>query len=108
MIRPPWDGICKSTFGLKLEITSPVPLSDVIRNKNMQWKPLADVTLSLSPKFSFLHGWQALECRRELGSALARPVVHVSASGLADAGKGSNCAGFLGRVALAGGERREF
>ena len=56
-----WDGICKSTFGLKLEITSPVPLSDVIRNKNMQWKPLADVTLSLSPKFSFLHGWQALE-----------------------------------------------
>ena len=58
---PPWDLISSLTFGLKLEITSPVPLSDVIRNKNMQWKPLADVTLSLSPKFSFLHGWQALE-----------------------------------------------
>ena len=56
-----WDLISSLTFGLKLEITSPVPLSDVIRNKNMQWKPLADVTLSLSPKFSFLHGWQALE-----------------------------------------------
>ncbi len=53
--------ISSLAFGLKLEILSPVPLSDVIRNKNMQWKPLADVTLSLSPKFSFLHGWQALE-----------------------------------------------
>ena len=58
-------------------------------------------------KVTFSYNYRA-QWRRERPAALARPVVHVSASGLADAGKGSNYAGFLGRVALAGGERREF